>query len=125
MKIVAAQLVLDTNILIDFLNDVEMAVGFLERHAEAAISPVTWMEVLVGTPPDEEEITREWLASFRMLPLDRSVYEMAVALRKNYRNKLPDALIWATARAHGFVLVTRNVHDFLRSEPDIHVPYTL
>ncbi len=47
----------------------------------------------------------------------------AVALRKASRLKLPDALILATARVHGLLLVTRNHRDFSPSEPDVRVPY--
>lgn len=36
-----------------------------------------------------------------------------------------DALIYATARVHDAVLVTRNTRDFPPGTPGIHVPYTL
>lgn len=35
-----------------------------------------------------------------------------IEVRKNYRIKLPDAIIAATAMVHGFTLVSRNDADF-------------
>ena len=51
------------------------------------------------------------------------VTEQAVALRREHRIRLPDAIIWATARASGALLVTRNTKDFPANDPGIRVPY--
>jgi predicted nucleic acid-binding protein len=40
-------------------------------------------------------------------------------------NRLPDAIIWATARRKNTLLITRNTKDFPAGEPDIRVPYRL
>ena len=50
-------------------------------------------------------------------PLTPEVAEEAVRLRKEHHLKLPDAIIYATARAHGCLLVTRNTKDFSAREP--------
>ena len=47
----------------------------------------------------------------------------AVELRRERRLRLPDAIIWATARCAGCLLVTRNTGDFPEDEPDVRVPY--
>ena len=44
-------------------------------------------------------------------------------IRRDRRVKLPDAVIWATARAESALLVTRNTKDFPRDDPGIRVPY--
>ena len=46
-------------------------------------------------------------------------------LRRERRLKLPDALIWATARRHGSLLVTRNTKDFPKDDPGVRVPYSI
>lgn len=118
--------VLDTNILIDFLSGVDAAADELERHQETCVSPITWMEVMVGAEgPDEERRLTTFLAQFARVPIDDEVAAIAVNLRRETRIRLPDAIVWATARRIGGVLVTRNTRDFPRQDPDIRVPYSL
>lgn len=115
----------DTNILIDHLNDVWQATKVLKEHRKASICPITWMEVMVGTTRETEADVRALLAFFRILPLEQRIYEKAVILRKKYRMKLPDALIYATARVHKLTLFTRDNKDFPVLDQDITVPYRL
>lgn len=117
---------LDTNILIDFLNGRTQARDTLSDPAAVNISLVSWMEVLVGaTEPEEAATLRRWLQRFEILEIDRPVAERAVQLRREHRLRLPDAIIWASAQVHGQVLVSRNTRDFARDTPGVHVPYTL
>lgn len=117
---------LDSCILIDFLAGREAARDCLADLDGAAISLVTWMEVVVGAvTPDEEAVVRGFLAAFEVLPVDGRVAEEAVLLRRTRRMKLPDAIILATARVHARSLVTRNTKDFEKGEPGIRVPYLL
>lgn len=46
-----------------------------------------------------------------MLPLDEPVVQQTMLLRQQRRIKLPDAIIAATALAHGLPFVTRNASD--------------
>ncbi|MFZ0428701.1 MAG: type II toxin-antitoxin system VapC family toxin [Acidobacteriota bacterium] len=117
---------LDTNILIDFLNGVDAARRFLDDEQEKAISVVTWIEVMVGARgPREEETIEAWLARFPVFEIDSAVAREAVALRRKYKIRLPDALIWATAAVHRRILATRNTRDFPADEAGIHVPYRI
>jgi predicted nucleic acid-binding protein len=113
----------DTNVLIDYLNGVKDARVELARFEDKAISIVTWMEVMVGTTPANEAGTRAFLAGFAHLPIDEQVAERAVALRRDKRIKLPDAIVWATAQTSDRLLVTRNTKDFAADEPGVRVPY--
>lgn len=115
----------DTNILIDYLNGVEVANSEFNRYSEKAISVITWMEVLVGATPKSEGLMRGFLNGFESLPIDEKVAEVAVAIRKKHKIKLPDAIVWATAQVNGRILVTRNTKDFSSDEPGIRVPYYL
>ncbi len=115
----------DTNILVDYLNAVPQARDELGRYAEKAISVITWMEVMVGTTKNTEKGTQAFLNSFFLIELDDFVAEQAVALRKQYRIKLPDAVIWASAQINSMLLITRNTKDFTEKEPGIRVPYKL
>lgn len=118
--------VFDTCILVDFLNGVARARAEIERYDDKAASVVAWMEVLVGAKGAEEEaILRDFLARFEILEIDRRTAEEAVRLRRTRRIRLPDAIVWATARVTGALLVTRNTKDFPRADPGVRIPYTL
>ena len=60
-----------------------------------------------------------------VVPLDETIAERAVDLRRNHRIKLPDAIIWATAQTKAMLLVTRNTKDFAADDPSVRLPYKL
>ena len=117
--------VFDTNIVIDALNGVTKADTEYGRYESVLISRVTWMEVLIGAEDDDSEL-RDFLEThFEIISLDLAVAETAVQLRRAHRIRLPDAIIWATARVNDAVLVTRNTKDFNPDWDGIHLPYTV
>ena len=113
----------DTNILIDYLNAMPEARVELDRYGEKSVSVITWMEVMVGTTRKTKAGTRAFLDGFVLLPISGEVAECAVELRQINKIKLPDAIVWATARVNHLLLVTRNTKDFPRDEPGVRVPY--
>lgn len=116
----------DTNILIDYLRGIDAARAELARYTSVAISVITWMEVLIGAKdPPEETMVRRFLRRFDKLELTEAVAEEGIALRRRHRLKLPNAIIWASARRAGALLVTRNARDFPESEPGVRIPYRL
>lgn len=117
--------VVDTNILIDYLNGSEKARRELGSFEDLYISLITWMEVLVGTENEEESEIREFLRRFHVHPVDEGVAERAVEIRRKDKLRLPDAIIWATAQHLGLMLVTRNTRDFPQKSPGIRVPYRI
>ena len=117
--------VFDTNILIDYLAGKQPAKDELGRYPQPRISIITWIEVMVGAKDKSEETNlRTFLNSFETVPLDEHVAETAVQLRRQHRLKLPDTLIWASAKTRESLLITRNRRDFPAGEPDIRFPYT-
>jgi hypothetical protein len=118
--------VFDTNILIDYLNGYQEAAQEFARYPSAAISAITWIEIMAGArTPAEEQSQRSFLRRFKVIPVDQGVAEAAFLLRRQHRIWLPDALIWATARSQGTLLITRDTKDFPEHEADIRVPYRL
>ena len=118
--------VFDTNILIDNLLRQKPAKEELDKFPRARISIITWIEVMVGARDNQEEgYLREFLNTFETIPLDDAVAEKAVQLRQHYRLRLPDAVIWASAKTRDCLLITRNTRDYPSQEPDIRVPYEL
>ena len=57
----AVTLLLDSNVLIDVLQGRRAALDWLEAQERAAISVISWIEVLVGSEPDQLEPVRSWL----------------------------------------------------------------
>ena len=103
----------DTNILIDYLNGVEASQEEFARYRQRLISIVTWMEVLAGAHDDAEaDVIHMFLRDFRIVEITRLVARDAVDIRRTRRCRLPDALIWASARSESALLVTRNTKDF-------------
>ena len=118
--------VFDTNILIDYLGGIRQAKEEISRFREAYISTITWVEVMAGSRDQaEEKAIRRFLEDFHCIAVDRDVADLSFQIRRQHRVKLPDAIIWATARQKNTLLVTRNTKDFPDSEPDIRVPYQL
>ena len=119
------KVLLDTNILIDYLNGLEQAQTVLTRFEDKAISLITWMEVMIGTTATTVADTKLFLATFELLSIDDAVAAQAVFLRQTKRIKLPDAIIWATAQMHQRILITRNIKDFADNEPGVMIPYQI
>ena len=116
----------DTNILIDHLNGVKRATQEIKRSPDAAISIITWIEVMTGAASrDEEALLRTFLANFQCLAVTSAVAERAAENRRVRRIKLPDAIILATAETAKRVLVTRNVRDFPKGTGGVRVPYQI
>ena len=113
----------DTNILIDYLNGIELARDEFDRFPEILISVITWTEVMVGTKPEDEAAVRKFLARFKQVPLNNNVAEKAVLIRRETRIRLPDAIIRASAEVENALLVSRNTKDFPEGEPWLRVPY--
>ena len=115
---------LDTNILIDYLAGIDAARTELALHDTPSISQITWMEVLVGARDACEAARLEtFLRRFDRVPIDDAVSTLAVEIRRDRGIRLPDAIIWASARCHEAILVTRNTRDFPRDDPGVRVPY--
>ena len=114
----------DSDVLIDYFDGIAAAAEELSRYENMLISRITWMEVLVGAPTEELcEVREDFLRHFSVVELDERVARDAIALRQERRLKLPDAIIWASARRNRALLVTRNAKDFPADEPGIRIPY--
>jgi predicted nucleic acid-binding protein len=115
---------LDTNILVDYGLGISSAIEELARYHVSAISRVVWIEFIAGAKVAEVEARRRFIAEeFVLLEVDENVSQETILIRQRTRLNLPDAIILATARVHGLLLVTRNARDFSRDDPDIRIPY--
>jgi predicted nucleic acid-binding protein len=117
--------IIDSDVLIDYLQGLGKAKAELERYSRREISIISWMEIMAGADDAAEEAPcRDFLSTFTIHPLSVEIAAEAVQLRRRFRVRLPDAIIWATARVNGCLLVTRNAKDFPVKEPGLRIPYS-
>lgn len=110
---------LDTNVIIYYYlqgyYEVEAVFADIESGiAEGKISVITKIEALAfpGLTHKEEGRVKQFLMNFEVVELTDGVIERAIGLRKQYKVRLPDALVAATAMEKEAVLITRNVKNF-------------
>jgi predicted nucleic acid-binding protein len=116
--------VFDTNILIDYLNGVEDAADELSLYDDKLISIITYIEVMVGvSDPEEASIVRGFLNTFTIKELSSAIANESIRLRQQCRMKVPDAIVYATAKVEGTFIVSRNTKDMRPEWPDVRVPY--
>ncbi len=103
-----SKFLIDTNILLYVagkrLDSADLPTG------EYFISFVTELEILSysSLTPQEETKLRKLLAETPVIDATREIKDLAISLRKQYRLKLPDALIAATSQALQATLVTND-----------------
>ncbi|MBD2133704.1 MAG: type II toxin-antitoxin system VapC family toxin [Dolichospermum sp.] len=111
----------DTNIFIyyladDIIADSWFAEEFVNVH-EILLSPIIRIELLsfTGLSKEEEQSIENLLSQFNTVPLSQEIENKTIQLKRNYKIKLPDAIIAATAINQNAILVTRNISDFQAS----------
>ena len=111
-------LVIDTDVLIDYLRDQPQAVAFLEGCDQVlSASVITVAELYAGVRDGEERHRLDsFVEAFDLIPLDGKAAVVAGLWRRQYGRShgtgLADALIAASADAVGGTLVTLNQRHF-------------
>ena len=104
--------VLDTNIIIDYLNGQEELRPLSEQIASGIgfVSVITRMELFTfpGLTQEGELRLKSFLADLIVVPLNDEVEQAGIAIRRDTRLKLPDAIVAATAWVKDAVLITRD-----------------
>ena len=122
------RLLLDTDVLADYLRGREEAAAYLEARAEALlISAITVAELYAGVREGEESRRlAQFLGAFEIIPLNAEVARQGGLYRRDYGPghgvSLADALIAASATLHQAPLVTLNARHFPMLE--VEVPYS-
>jgi len=109
------QIVIDTDIFIDFLRKVPAAKSFFqiltETRAPVLFSALTETELLSGTAcnnADKREELLHFLALFVKISVDNPIAQKAGDLRREHSLSLPDSIIAATALQNHAILHTRD-----------------
>ena len=118
--------VIDSDVLIDYLQGIPAAREELARYRRPLYSIISLMELLAGArSPAEQQAAESLLGSLGRLELNEVIARRALELRQTLRLKLPDAIVLASAEVEGCILVTRNTRDFPANDPRVRFPYTV
>ena len=121
-------LLIDTDVLIDYLCDQAEAVSYPENLIEQMlISAVNVAELYAGVREGPERIALDsFVRAFEVVPVDNGVAVKGGLFRRDYakshRIELPDALVAATAEMKHAQLVTLNKKHFPMLS-NVIVPY--
>lgn len=114
----AERLLVDTDVLIDYLRDTPEAVVYLENLSERlCISVLTIAELYSGVRDGAERARLgAFLGAFEIVPVDEAIAQVGGLYRRDYckghGTSLADALIAATAQVQRATLVTLNKKHF-------------
>jgi hypothetical protein len=120
-------LVVDTDVLVEYLRGRAQAAAFLEgRDEELIVSALTVAELFAGLRGEEEErALRRFLAAFRVVAADARLAERAGEIRRRWHPShgtgLADAFVAATAVELGAGLASFNEKHYPMIE--VIVPY--
>ena len=105
---------IDSNIIIYYLNGNYEAKDFIDKnYLDSAISIITYYEVLnFDFTSNVEEIVKNFLKRFKIIPLSNEIVEQALKNRKYKKIKMADNFILSTAQLHNLKIVTKNIKDF-------------
>ncbi len=106
-------MIFDTNVLIYLSKYIIRPEDVIK--ADTAISVITKIEVLGFAFKNnaEHDLLLDICNELRVIPLSDEIALATINLRKNYRVKLPDAIIYATALVENVPLLTNNIKDFI------------
>lgn len=105
------KMVIDTNIALYLLDGDEVLKEYLEDKV-FYLSSITELELLgyKGITETEEIAIEFFLEECSIVDMNRGIKDITIDLRRNYKLKLPDAIIAATAIFLGIPLISADGH---------------
>lgn len=111
-------ILLDTDVMVDFLRGQEQAVAFVHTHADRIIlSALAVAEVYAGVKGDkEQEVLDDFVSLFPVKPITPELARIGGLFKRDYGKShgvgLGDALVAATAQKENAELATLNVRHY-------------
>ncbi len=123
----ADRLLLDTDVLVDYLRGEQEAMAYLEGlGGDLLTSAITVAELFAGVREGEERrVLTQFIRAFEIVPIDSDIAKQGGLYRRGFGPShgvgLADALIAASAEAREAKVVTLNERHFPML--DVLVPY--
>lgn len=111
------QYLIDTNVISDYFSASLPLSGlqFMDLVIDGVpnLSVISQIELLCWrTDTAKEQRVKDFIADSTIFDITPDVITHCVNIRRNKKVKTPDAIIAASALAHGFTLITRNEKDY-------------
>ena len=114
----SGSILVDTDILIDFLRGHKKAIRFIDEYSSLIIlSPIVVAELYAGVKgTDELSVLENFLSLFHVVPLTSEIAKLGGLYRRDFGKShgvgLADAILAATAKAEKAELKTLNVKHY-------------
>ena len=110
---------IDTNAIIDYLGKKlpQSGMDFLNKVIDdiPTLSVISKIEVLgFNTTVEHYQLLLSFMNDASIIGLTNNIVDKSIKLRKNYKTKLPDAII--AALCYNLILITHNISDFKKIE---------
>ena len=120
-------LLVDTDVIVDFLRGNDLAVGFVEANADRiALPSIVMAELYAGAREEELTDLDDLPRVFPVKPITAQIASLGGLLKARYGKShglgLADALVAGTALHYGLTLQTLNVKHFPMF-PNLEPPY--
>lgn len=122
-------ILLDTNVLVDFLRGHPDAVAYVKAQADRVVLSAVVVAELYAGIRDNDELARldDFLSLFRVIPITTELARSASLHKRDYHRShgtgLADAMIAATAESEQAELKTFNVRHYPMLK-GLKLPYT-
>jgi predicted nucleic acid-binding protein len=106
---------MDTNVVIGYLsNQLPLTGAAAIDQLPGVISVITRIELLGWYKASVEKLAKlkPFIDNAQIYNLSEDVIQQTIVLRQQYKIKLPDAVVAATAMVYNQTLITRNTIDF-------------
>ena len=122
-------MIFDTNVLIYISQNILKIENLIEPKIKPGISVISYVEALgfSFSTPEERFYMEQICNSCQTVNLSEQIIKETIRLKSNFKIKLPDAIIYATAVIEELPLMTNNISDFKSLDGGVKLinPFTL
>lgn len=116
----AAQYLIDTSVAIKYLNQTlpSKGISFIDEfiNSDCTISFISEIELQVWNPTNPADIVvyEQFVMQSDIIGVNADIISETITIRKNYKLKIADAIIAATALKFNLTLIADNDDDFTK-----------
>jgi len=110
------KVLLDSDVLVNYSKGFINLDEYFEQYNSVCISVITYMEILGYNFINfqEEKLLKDIVSKIEIVNVNEIIVEKVIEIRKKYKIKIPDSIIFATAAFLNANFVSFNEKDFLK-----------